>query len=280
MFTTRTISFADLGLDRRGDLELSGELPPAPRVAIIGSRAAQRRCLVEVPAIVDAAHDRDHGVVSGGALGIDSAAHRAALERGVRQLAILPASPDAPYPPGNRELFAAIARAPGSGVAFTLARGQRPFRALFASRNAHVVGLSRAVVVVQASTMSGSCASGRLALRQGRPVAAVIGTPGCAALIAAGATPLVIDGPRTIADQVRGWLDAQDGREAPAIACAWPSELAHLEAAFERAGPRGVTIDDLAGSTSGFLEICEAEARGLVFECEPGRYRRIDRPPA
>src|SRR5690606_3670891 len=72
MFTTRTISFAALGLDRRGDLELSGELPPAPRVAIIGSRAAQRRCLVEVPAIVDAAHDLDHGVVSGGALGIDS----------------------------------------------------------------------------------------------------------------------------------------------------------------------------------------------------------------
>ncbi|MCB9566436.1 MAG: DNA-processing protein DprA [Myxococcales bacterium] len=272
----QSLDLAALGLLRRRPLDLSGDLPPPPRLAIVGARAAHRRFAALVPALVEAGARRGFSLVSGGALGIDAAAHRAALAAGVPQLAILPASFDEPYPPGNLGLFNAIAAAPGSGVAFALARDQAPSRGIFASRNDLVIGLASAVIVVEAGLRSGSGGSGRLALRRGRPLAALIGSPGCGALIAAGARPLRAEDPAALADEAAAWL--ADPTAAPA-GDRWPAELADLSDALERAGDAGLAIDDLdviEAPTALLVALSEAEARGLVVEIAPGRYRRSD----
>ncbi len=271
---TRTLTPEELGLGRlRRTLDLAGVLPPAPRLAIVGARASRRRWLEQVPLLVEAAAARGFSVVSGGALGIDTAVHRAALAQGVPQLAILPAAVDRPYPPGNADLFARIADHPGSGVAYVLRPGESPSRGLFAGRNRYVVALSTAVIVVQAGLRSGSIGTGRLALKQRRPVAALLGTPGCASLIGAGARALAMTSATELRAAVDRWLSAP---EEPASAAPWPPHLAGLEAALGRAGERGVTIDGLEDPLAGLVALTEAESLDLVVEIESGRYVRRD----
>ena len=271
---TRTMTPADLGLRRRRGFELAGELAPPPRLAIVGARAARRRFTDLIPAIVEAAAARGFSVISGGALGVDTAAHRAALALDVPQLAVLPAAVDAPYPPGNAALFDTIAAHPTSGVAFVLRPGQSPTRSLFSSRNSYVVGLAAAVVVVQASLRSGSMNSGRLALKQQRPPAALVGSPGCGALIGARARAINTSSPSQVAAAIGTWLDRPD---ATAPADPWPPHLGDLALAIERAGPRGLSIDDLDQPLLGLVALTEAEALDLVVDVGGGRYVRSDR---
>ncbi|MCA9659056.1 MAG: DNA-processing protein DprA [Myxococcales bacterium] len=274
---TRPVDAAALGLPRvRRGLELAGDLPPAPRLAIIGARAAHRRLLRLIPAILAVAARRGLSLISGGALGVDTAAHREALIAGVPQLAILPAAPEEPYPPSNLGLFAAIAARPGSGVAFALAPGGKPCRGLFASRNRYVVGMAAAVVVVEAALRSGSRGSGRLALRLGVPTAAVIGSPGCGALIGAGARSIPSDSPEAAAEAIEAWLADPTGAPKPDP---WPPRLAGLAAALTEAGEEGLVIDDLEDPLAALVALTEADALGLVVEVAPGRYRRRDQAP-
>jgi DNA processing protein len=128
-----------------------------------------------------------HGaiVVSGGAVGIDSAAHRGALDAGAPTVAVLAGGLDAPYPGRNRPLFDEIVARGGALVA-TQPPGTPPLRRLFVARNAVIAGLCDAVVVVEAETSSGSLHTARAALRYGRLLAAVPGSPGCEALLARG----------------------------------------------------------------------------------------------
>ncbi len=125
-------------------------------------------------------------VVSGGALGIDSAAHRGALDAGRPTVAVLAGGLDAPYPARNRALFDEI-MARGGTLLGTQPPGTPPRRRLFVARNAVIAGLCDAVVVVEAQPGSGSLHTARAALRYGRLVAAAPGSPGCEALLAQGA---------------------------------------------------------------------------------------------
>jgi len=273
---TRRLDPQDLGLPRRRrGLDLVGALPPAPRLAIVGARAARRRWAELVPTIVSVAAQRGFSVISGGALGIDTAVHRAALALDVPQLAILPAAVDRPYPPGNAELFATIAAHPRSGVAYVLRPGESPSRGLFVGRNSFVVALSAAVVVVQAGLRSGSIGSGRLALKQRRPLAALLGTPGCAALVGEGARAIATSSAELVAAAIDAWLRDPS---APPAEDPWPPHLRDLEAALGRAGERGLAIDDLDDPLSGLIALTEAESLDLVVEIG-GRYIRRDQPP-
>jgi predicted Rossmann fold nucleotide-binding protein DprA/Smf involved in DNA uptake len=266
MPVTRMVSAAALGLPGEASWLLHGTLPASPRLAVVGSRAAQRVALACVPAIVEAAKARGHALVSGGARGIDGAVHRAALACGAPQLAILPCGPDAPYPPEHAGLFAAIAAAPGSGVLFTRPVGASPSRGVFTSRNALVVAAARAVLVAQAGTRSGSWGTGCLALRRGRPTAALACGSGCADLIARGAHGLAAE-PHAVATAVQAWLLA---RPQPTV---WPSELRWLADALAAAGSRGLGLDDLdPPAGTGFAALLSAELLGLIVESPPGRY--------
>lgn len=112
-------------------------------------------------------------VVSGLAYGIDTAAHRGALEGGGKTVAVLGCGIDIPYPAENLELKRRIAQ---SGAVITeFSPGTRATAWSFPQRNRIISGLSRGVVVVEAGEKSGSLITADFALQQGREVFAVPG---------------------------------------------------------------------------------------------------------
>jgi DNA processing protein len=264
------IPAALLGLKGSLVWQLHGSLPAAPRLAVVGSRAAHRQSKACIEPIVDAALAHGYALVSGGARGIDAEVHRVALARGAPQLAIVPCHPEAPYPPEHAELFAAIAAVPGSGVLFALPPGVGSCRGIFASRNALVVAAATALIVAEAAPRSGSWGTGGLALRRRVATAAVLGSAGCADLVVRGACALQAD-PTSMKAAVLAWLAAPG--EAPAAA-SWPGELTWLAEALARAGTRGVGLDDLGDPSRACAALVSAEILGLVFESPPGRYHR------
>lgn len=259
MHHTRPIAGTELGC--AGAFELAGTLPPGPRLAIVGARASLHALTARVPGLVAAAHARGFAIVSGGAIGVDAAVHRAALEHGAPQLAVLPCGPDRVYPPVHAELFAAIAEQPHSGLLFSRPRGSTPTRATFVSRNAIVIALVDACLVVQAELRSGSATTGQLALRAKKKLAAVPGTRGCAALIGAGARAFAIDDD----DALAAWLEGRASERA------WPPHLVELRERMRAAGSTGATLDQLGGPLAAIV-LFEAEALGLVAEPSPGRW--------
>ena len=176
--------------DPPGALRVRGALPiPAADwvIGIVGARAAAGNTMALARRMAaDLVREYGAVIVSGGAVGIDSAAHRGALDAGGSTVAVLAGGLDAPYPPRNRPLFDEIARAGGALVS-TQPPGTRPLRRLFVARNAVIAGMCDAVVVVEAQGGSGSLHTARAAHRLGRLVAAVPGSPGCEALLASGA---------------------------------------------------------------------------------------------
>ncbi|MBL9100017.1 MAG: DNA-processing protein DprA [Myxococcales bacterium] len=265
MLPTISCSSAVLGLPGPRPRLLAGAIPAAPRLAIVGSRAALHRVLAVVPALVRVAAAHGLALVSGGARGVDRSVHDAALAQAVPQLAVLPCSPDALYPPEHADLFTAIARTPGSGLLFSLSPGTTPARGVFASRNATILDLVGAVVIAQSAPRSGSWSTGRQALRRGLRTAALTGSPGNAELIAAGAAAIdIADG--GVPDTFSTWLSGQAPAPRP-----WPDELAWLRAAFTAAGAAGLTLDELDDPRA-CTALLTAELRGLVVESSPGRY--------
>jgi DNA processing protein len=155
-------------------------------VAIVGARAASRTGAAMAGRLAAELAQAGALIVSGGALGIDSAAHRGALDGGGATVAVLAGGLDAPYPARNVPLFDEIVERGGALVA-TEPPGTPPLRRMFVARNAVIAGLCDAVVVVEAEAASGSLHTARAALRYGRLLAAVPGTPGCEALLVQGA---------------------------------------------------------------------------------------------
>lgn len=148
--------------------------PEERRVAIVGMRRAD-------PYGLDLAREisRDLAragvcVVSGGAEGIDAAAHEAALDAGGRTVAVLGTGLDVAYPAAHRPLFERIVRS-GGAVVSEYQDGQRGERWTFPRRNRIVSGMSEAVLVVRASERSGALITAGWARRQGVPVFAVPG---------------------------------------------------------------------------------------------------------
>lgn len=261
----RPITSEALGLGGQRELAQLGRLPRAPRLAIVGSRAARRDRIDAVDTVVEVAARHGLTVVSGGALGIDAAAHRAALRHGVRQVAVLPCGPDVPYPPGNIPLFRDILAA-HSALLFGRPSGRMPSRGAFVSRNALVVGLATRVFIAQVAANSGTMNTARLALKTGLPVAVLAGQPVTAELKRRGATVLAFPtSPQTLAADLTQWLA---GRTPPQVA--WPAEFAVLHAALASAGPAGLSVDAVPPSL--LVLLIEAEAAGLVGQRCPGRY--------
>jgi DNA protecting protein DprA len=278
------LSATALGLpyDREQPCELLGPLPGRPRLAIVGSRAAHRRVLRTLPAIVEAAGMRGWSLVSGGALGIDGGAHRAALELGIPQVAVLPCGRDAPYPPAHAPMFAAMLASSCAGLLFAHPPGTEPARQMFASRNEIVVALADAVIVAEAGLRSGSRGTGILALKRRLPVAALAGSPGCGALIGAGAHAIAApveetDAANRVAAAVGAWLDELSGAPSSSTppGSAWPPHLAWLQQLLTLAGPAGASFDSMPDSAAASVALCEAELLGLVCEAGPGRWVAI-----
>lgn len=265
-----------LGLRGRHPFHLAGELPPPPRLAVVGSRAAHRSFRDAVEPLVHAAARRRWSIVSGGAVGIDGDAHAAALAAEVPQLAVVPCGPDRAYPPQHAPLFAQVATAACSGVLYAHPPDTTPTRGMFASRNAVMVALCDAVVVVEAAPRSGTMLTAAIARRRRVPQAVITGSSGAALMVAQGAHALPWEParPEALVRAAEAWLRAVARGEAPppAAAAEWPEHLQWLRAALASAGPVGLVLETLASPRKALGALTEAEALGLVVEVAAGRW--------
>lgn len=142
-------------------------------VSMVGARAASPYGLRVAADLAAELADRDWTVISGGALGIDAAAHRGALAADGRTIAVFANGVDVPYPAANDGLFAEIA-AHGLLVGES-PPGSTPTRLRFLVRNRVIAALSRGTVVVEAEARSGALSTAAHAGRLGRAVMAVPG---------------------------------------------------------------------------------------------------------
>lgn len=181
-FTARVLTGSDypLRLHDLGllptSLYLHGELPLGFAVAVVGTRHPS-------PASSKFAHDlaRDLAsanvaVLSGGAEGIDTAAHQGALAAGGTTLVVAPAAFDRPFPEKNRALFERIVTS-GGGYLTSFAPGTPATRAQFFERNAYLAALCDALVVVHTRIRGGARNAAKAARTLSRPVFAVPMSP-------------------------------------------------------------------------------------------------------
>jgi DNA processing protein len=173
-------------------LYLRGSIPDRiVRVAVVGSRRATAYGRRVAAGLGSSLAARGIEVVSGGARGIDTLAHRGALETGGRTTAVLGSGLLRPYPAENETLFEEMAGRGAVLSEFELRTRPRPEN--FPRRNRLISGLATAVVVVEAAPRSGSLITVSHALEQGREVLAVPGpvsseqSQGCHRLIQQGA---------------------------------------------------------------------------------------------
>ncbi len=145
----------------------------APSVAIVGSRAASPYALEVARSLGADLARRNVAVVSGMARGVDSAAHRGALEGGGVTIAVFGCGVDVIYPPEHRGLAARITER--GALVSEFPPGTPPRREHFPQRNRIISGLSLAVVIVEAAEGSGSLITADFAMEQGRTVLAVPG---------------------------------------------------------------------------------------------------------
>jgi DNA processing protein len=142
-------------------------------VAVVGSRAATRYGELVASDLSATFGAEGWTVVSGGAYGIDAAAHRGALAVDATTVAVLANGADQMYPRGNDALLARVA---DTGLIVTeLAPGEHPTRTRFLERNRVIAALSRGTVVVESAVRSGALGTASRAADLGRPV---MGVPG------------------------------------------------------------------------------------------------------
>ena len=167
----------------------------APRVAIVGTRAATPHGIGDARELGDVLGAAGVTVVSGLAIGIDGAAHEGVLAAGGSAIGVVATGLDITYPRRHAGLTEQVRRA---GLVVTeQGFGVRPRPGLFPVRNRIIAALADVVVVVEATIGGGARITAQFALDYGRPVLAVPGSrrnaaaAGTNALIADGAHPLL-----------------------------------------------------------------------------------------
>jgi len=174
-------------------LYVSGETGflSSPGLAIVGSRNATPQGVENARRFARALSDAGLTIISGLALGVDSAAHAGGLEGRGSTIAVLGTGIDIVYPRGNDSLANEISLRGALVSEFPL--DTPPKASNFPRRNRLISGLARGCLVVEAAIDSGSLITARLAAEQGRDVFSIPGSihsplaKGCHALIKQGA---------------------------------------------------------------------------------------------
>jgi DNA processing protein len=184
-----------------------GELEDGPRsVAVVGTRRASPDGLEVAMSLGRGLAAAQVTVVSGMALGVDSAAHGGAIVAGGRTIAVLAGGADVPYPPTKARLYERILE--HGCVVAELPPGFVAMRWCFPARNRIIAALAHMTIVVEAARRSGSLITAEIATDLGREVGAVPGP--VTAWRSAGANALLRDGATLIRDTTDA-LDAAVG---------------------------------------------------------------------
>ena len=247
-------------------------------LAVVGARNASANGIRFTRKLAADLGARDLVIASGMARGIDTAAHRGALQTGT--VAVLAGGIDVVYPAENEGLYAEIVEV-GVVIAES-ATGTEPQSRHFPRRNRLISGVSLEALVVEAAPRSGSLITARMALEQGREVFAVPGSPldprcrGANHLIRQGAT--LTEKADDVMEVLEGIVRQPLMQRAPAVieppAAAEPDEdeLARGRGlVVEKLGPSPVEVDELMRQ----CHLSAAAILTILLELElAGRLRR------
>jgi DNA processing protein len=229
-------------------------------IAVVGSRKADAYGASVIDSLVPPLVANGWVVVSGGALGIDSMAHRKTVEHGGRTVVIFGSGLLKPYPANNKRLFMDVLEKGGTLVSsFPLT--MEPLAGNFPARNRIIAGLSKGCLVVQAAEKSGARITAQFALHQGREVFAVPGPID---------SPLSVGSHHLIQQGAKLVQHAQDILQefGETVICAAPVESGSAEGTLSDTIVKWCkepkSIDELAALTS-----CEiGELYGVLFELQ------------
>jgi len=253
-----------------------------PAIAMVGSRNATAQGIANADKFAEVLSQAGLTIVSGMALGIDTAAHEGAL-RGVREpgggttLAVIGTGIDIVYPARNRALAHRIAQDGCLVSEYPL--GVPAIAANFPRRNRIISGLARAVLVIEAAAQSGSLITARMAIEQGRDVFAIPGSihsplaKGCHQLIKQGAK--LVESAQDILEEFGGYRI-----ETLALSCS-PEEMAperqRLLAAMGYDPVAGDVLAARCGMDAATLsaQLLTLELDGLIEMLPGGGYRRM-----
>jgi DNA processing protein len=275
-FPLALLTLADLppALWYRGELDVL----TSPCVAIVGSRVASVVSIETAMRIASDLASRGITVISGLARGVDSAAHRGALQSG-RTAAVLGSGFDHMYPAEHQHLADEIAD--GGVVVTEYPPHTLPLPFFFPMRNRVISGLSRAVVVIEANEKSGSLITAACALEQGRDVMAVPGNVlsgrnrGAHALIRDGAK--IVEGADDIVEELFG-PGGENGTRKTALSSE-PSTVSTDPVVERMEAGQPYDIDGLA-ALSGLEHVrllsrlSDLELQGRVRRVGGGRFMR------
>jgi DNA processing protein len=180
-----------IGLVVKGNVEVLTQ----KSLAIVGTRNPTPYGIRNAGDFASGFVDREWAITSGGAYGIDSAAHKGALYAEGITIAVVAAGIDINYPAGNTRLFAEIAES--GAIVSEVMPGTRAYPVRFLTRNRIIAALSTATLVVEAAFRSGSLRTARDASELMRPVMAIPGpinsptSEGCHRLIGERAAEIV-----------------------------------------------------------------------------------------
>ncbi len=254
--------------------------PDAAAVAVVGARRAGPDGLEVARGLGRGLAAAGVTVVSGMALGIDSAAHAGALEVGGPTLTVLAGGADVAYPPSKRGLHRTLVRT--QAAVSEMPPGMRPWRWAFPARNRTIAGLASLTIVVEAAERSGSLITADLAQELGRAVGAVPGP--VTAPRAAGSNALLRDGALVI----RHAQDALDEALGIGVATATTAAINARRAAELQAPLRTLlrevcdgrdTVAALATTPAeaqaALAGLAELELLGFLRRGPGGRYVRL-----
>jgi DNA processing protein len=213
-------------------LYLWGQLPPPPWVAIVGTRTPSEPAEAFAHKLAKRLTLAGVSVASGGAFGIDAAAHRGALEAGGATVVVAPSSFDHPYPEEHAQLYEQVLAQGGGYLARDLDRKAQ--RHAFFARNQLLVACAALVVIVEAPWRSGARNAALWARRMGRPLFVVPHPPwnaqgrGCISELKLGAKPLASERDVLAALTDSGWPQLW-GAQVPQLHATQPSPQLQTE---------------------------------------------------
>lgn len=269
---------APMALWARGGGDLNQMLRKS--VAVVGARSSSSYGEHQAASIAGDLSERGWTVMSGGAYGIDAAAHRGALATGGQTVAVMAGGVDRLYPAGNQDILEKIIET--SAVVSETPPGWAPHRQRFLNRN-RLIACAKATVVIEAAYRSGALSTATHAQELARPVAAVPGpvtsasSAGCHRLIREAGAILVTSAADVI--ELAGPLElepdpASDTPDTGRLDFHSPRE----RAVFDALGKRSWDIEDVArvaGLT--YAEVRAALGRmelSGVVKMEAGRWAR------
>lgn len=252
----------------KGDLNESNDV-----VAMVGSRKSTAYGRTIAREIASSLAEAGITIVSGMARGIDSAAHKGALEQG-RTVAVFGAGIDKIYPPENRDLAKEIEK---SGAIISEYPPGTPPRALnFPGRNRIIAGLAKVVLIIEASKRSGALITADFALEQGKDILVVPGSIKSA--VSAGCHGLIKDGAGVIesADDVLELLGCErvERKETQQVLSEGETKvLANVD--YYKTHVDTIIKDDGRSEQKVLADLSMLQAQGLIKKQVGGWYLRV-----